>query len=314
MPRRCRSGRVLSGLSIHTSTSSCRASSQAWLTPDVADDLVALDGHDRRAGEPAVDHLRPQVADALVRPEGRGHHLVDGAVVARVASRRTNPTVRLTSSSLEVAPWGRRSDHTSTLGETLVPVAVITGASLGLGRALAHALAETGWSLVLDARHPEPLARATADLPGGPHRVLAGDVTDPAHRADLVAAAARPGWRGPARQQRQHAGAQPAAGVRRPGPHDVRPHPRGRRGGPDGPGRRAPPPAAGAGRSGAQHLLGRRGRALRDLGRLRLRQGGPRPREPGAGRRGAGVARVRRRPRRHADRDAPGRLPGRGHQ
>ena len=71
-----------------------------------------------------------------------------------------------------------------------MPVAVITGASLGLGRALAHALAETGWSLVLDARHPEPLTRATADLPGGPHRVLAGDVTDPAHRADLVAAAA----------------------------------------------------------------------------------------------------------------------------
>ena len=68
-------------------------------------------------------------------------------------------------------------------------VAVITGASLGLGRALAHALAETGWSLVLDARHPDPLAHATADLPGGPHRVIAGDVTDPAHRADLVAAA-----------------------------------------------------------------------------------------------------------------------------
>ena len=69
-------------------------------------------------------------------------------------------------------------------------VAVITGASLGLGRALAHALAETGWSLVLDARHPEALISATADLPGGPHRVLAGDVTDPAHRADLVTAAA----------------------------------------------------------------------------------------------------------------------------
>jgi NAD(P)-dependent dehydrogenase (short-subunit alcohol dehydrogenase family) len=71
-----------------------------------------------------------------------------------------------------------------------VPVAVITGASLGLGRALAHALAETGWSLVLDARRPEALISATADLPGGPHRVLAGDVTDPTHRADLVTASA----------------------------------------------------------------------------------------------------------------------------
>ena len=71
-----------------------------------------------------------------------------------------------------------------------MPVAVITGASLGLGRALAQALADEGWSLVVDARHAEPLARASAALTGGPHRVLPGDVTDPAHRAELAAAAA----------------------------------------------------------------------------------------------------------------------------
>ncbi|MGI8646488.1 MAG: SDR family NAD(P)-dependent oxidoreductase [Nocardioides sp.] len=71
-----------------------------------------------------------------------------------------------------------------------MPVAVITGASLGLGRALARALADDRWSLVLDARHAEPLARTSAELTGGPHRVLTGDVTDPEHRAEMVAAAA----------------------------------------------------------------------------------------------------------------------------
>jgi len=66
---------------------------------------------------------------------------------------------------------------------------VITGASQGLGLALARALADRGWSLVLDARGAEPLRRAAAALAGGPHHALAGDVTDPGHRADLVATA-----------------------------------------------------------------------------------------------------------------------------
>jgi NAD(P)-dependent dehydrogenase (short-subunit alcohol dehydrogenase family) len=70
-----------------------------------------------------------------------------------------------------------------------VPVAVITGASQGLGLALARALAERGWSLVLDARGADLLAAATSDLPGGPHRALPGDVTDPDHRTALVGAA-----------------------------------------------------------------------------------------------------------------------------
>jgi NAD(P)-dependent dehydrogenase (short-subunit alcohol dehydrogenase family) len=68
-----------------------------------------------------------------------------------------------------------------------MPVAVITGASRGLGAALAHALALRGWELVLDARDPEALAAATegATLHGVP-----GDVTDPEHRQDLADAAA----------------------------------------------------------------------------------------------------------------------------
>jgi NAD(P)-dependent dehydrogenase (short-subunit alcohol dehydrogenase family) len=73
------------------------------------------------------------------------------------------------------------------------PAAVITGASQGLGRALAHELAGRGWALVLDARHERALHHAVRDLPGGPHPAIAGDVADPAHRRDLVDVAAELG-------------------------------------------------------------------------------------------------------------------------
>jgi len=70
-----------------------------------------------------------------------------------------------------------------------MPVAVITGASRGLGRALATELAGRGWSLVLDARSEQTLAEAVAHLAGGPHRAVPGDVTDADHRRALAAAA-----------------------------------------------------------------------------------------------------------------------------
>jgi len=64
--------------------------------------------------------------------------------------------------------------------------ALITGASRGLGRALAADLAGAGWRLVLDARGAADLDTAAATLAG----VVAvpGDVTDPAHRQELRAA------------------------------------------------------------------------------------------------------------------------------
>jgi len=66
--------------------------------------------------------------------------------------------------------------------------AIITGGSQGLGRALAHALAELGWQVVIDARHPDQLDRAAAEL--GDHGLaVMGDVTDPSHRRALVEAA-----------------------------------------------------------------------------------------------------------------------------
>jgi NAD(P)-dependent dehydrogenase (short-subunit alcohol dehydrogenase family) len=63
--------------------------------------------------------------------------------------------------------------------------ALITGASRGLGLALAGALARAGWELVLDARGGPSLESAAAGL----GEVIAGDVADASHRAALVAAA-----------------------------------------------------------------------------------------------------------------------------
>src|SRR5688572_5376398 len=72
-------------------------------------------------------------------------------------------------------------------------VAVLTGASQGLGLALAHHLAERDWSVVADARSSDRLAAAVAALPGGPHLAVPGDVTDSWHRGALAAAAAELG-------------------------------------------------------------------------------------------------------------------------
>jgi NAD(P)-dependent dehydrogenase (short-subunit alcohol dehydrogenase family) len=68
-----------------------------------------------------------------------------------------------------------------------MPVAVITGASRGLGLALTTELDRRGWDLVVDARHEGDLRAATAEL-SGPGRIVpvAGDVVDPAHVRELA--------------------------------------------------------------------------------------------------------------------------------
>ena len=71
-----------------------------------------------------------------------------------------------------------------------MPTAIITGASRGLGLALARSLAERGWRLVIDARDGDALERAAAELRERTEVVaLAGDVADAWHRDALVAAA-----------------------------------------------------------------------------------------------------------------------------
>jgi NAD(P)-dependent dehydrogenase (short-subunit alcohol dehydrogenase family) len=79
------------------------------------------------------------------------------------------------------------------LGPPLQPVAVVTGASHGLGRALAARLAALGWALVVDGRRAADLQRAVDDLNAPGVVGVPGDIADPAHRDALVAAAARLG-------------------------------------------------------------------------------------------------------------------------
>lgn len=71
-----------------------------------------------------------------------------------------------------------------------MPTALITGASRGLGLALARALAARGWTLLIDARDAAALAAAAQELAAHTRVVaVAGDVADPAHRAALAEAA-----------------------------------------------------------------------------------------------------------------------------
>jgi NAD(P)-dependent dehydrogenase (short-subunit alcohol dehydrogenase family) len=73
-------------------------------------------------------------------------------------------------------------------------VAVVTGASQGLGLALAEALAARGWALVVDARRAARLDSAMARLSSFTEVVgLTGDVNDPEHRRALARAAAELG-------------------------------------------------------------------------------------------------------------------------
>src|SRR4051812_16044607 len=69
-----------------------------------------------------------------------------------------------------------------------MPMGIITGASRGLGLALARALTRDGWELVIDARGADALHDAARDLGDGV-TALAGDVADPEHRHALVDAA-----------------------------------------------------------------------------------------------------------------------------
>lgn len=96
---------------------------------------------------------------------------------------RGNPCyIRTTERTLRSEGWSTMS------------VAIVTGASRGLGEALAEGLAAAGWSVVIDGRDPATLGAAARRIragaaPGARVEVEPGDVTDGDHRHDLTAAA-----------------------------------------------------------------------------------------------------------------------------
>ncbi len=72
--------------------------------------------------------------------------------------------------------------------------ALITGASRGLGLALARQLAPQGWNLIIDARGADALEAARIELSHTDSVIaIPGDVTDPAHRRSLVEVAQKLG-------------------------------------------------------------------------------------------------------------------------
>ncbi len=74
--------------------------------------------------------------------------------------------------------------------EHLSRTALITGASRGLGLALARDLASRGWHLILDARRKDDLEAARAELAKLTRVVaIAGDVSDERHREALAKSA-----------------------------------------------------------------------------------------------------------------------------
>ena len=64
-----------------------------------------------------------------------------------------------------------------------MPTALVTGASAGLGRALAAALVSRKWTVIGDGRDAAALGSAAREIG---FTAVPGDVTDPAHRASLA--------------------------------------------------------------------------------------------------------------------------------
>ncbi|MFZ0122357.1 MAG: SDR family NAD(P)-dependent oxidoreductase [Pseudonocardiaceae bacterium] len=79
-------------------------------------------------------------------------------------------------------------------GAPAARVALVTGASRGLGRAFTNRLVRHGWHVVIDARDHIRLSEMVADL-AIPQGVTAipGDVADPSHRTLLAEAVAEAG-------------------------------------------------------------------------------------------------------------------------
>jgi NAD(P)-dependent dehydrogenase (short-subunit alcohol dehydrogenase family) len=74
-------------------------------------------------------------------------------------------------------------------------VAIVTGASRGLGEVIARVLARRGYAVVVGARTPDRLQTVAGSIAGegSPVVAVAGDITDASVRSQLLAAARRLG-------------------------------------------------------------------------------------------------------------------------
>ena len=177
-----------------------------WLTPEIRECVDAEHAADRARRLDRRGPLGPvpprQEADRH-RPSRRGRDLRDDLAPRR---RREGPAHAPGRSS--PTPRAARPKPSASFASARrlagVKIAVVTGASSGIGEATARELARRGWRPVLVARRQERLERLAAEL-GGEYEVC--DVSD---RADVDRAAAailqrHPPHR-PARQQRRHPG------------------------------------------------------------------------------------------------------------
>jgi short-subunit dehydrogenase len=85
--------------------------------------------------------------------------------------------------------FGRMAASLRSAMELAGRSALLTGATGGLGRAIAAALAARGARLILSGRKPEALESLATELPGDDHRVLPADLAAPAAAERLVAEA-----------------------------------------------------------------------------------------------------------------------------
>src|SRR3954447_20844402 len=163
---------------------------------------VTAPGCDRvaRRRAPTADVSEPHVPTAIADPVGhaclpQGSFVATASAASAVCPKQTDITIPRPTSS-DRCPSGYAPDMPTSSTEpgsesAATPVAVVTGASRGLGFLLACELADRGHNLVVNARSADGLAAPATGLRSRGVQVdeVAGDVSDPEVAARLVTAA-----------------------------------------------------------------------------------------------------------------------------
>jgi NAD(P)-dependent dehydrogenase (short-subunit alcohol dehydrogenase family) len=103
------------------------------------------------------------------------------------------------------------STASATAASLAGAVAIVTGASRGIGLAIAHRLVADGARVCVTARNPEPLAAAVDALGGAKHAIaVCGKADDPEHRDETLRAVTEAF--GPVNVLVNNAGISPVAG------------------------------------------------------------------------------------------------------